>query len=135
MSSHPAPTALITGASRGLGLALARALARRGWHLILDARGAPEDAWERLEADPPPAGVARYRVLAQVYADPQAPFFLPTRELLRVQLFSRIHPMGDLTFNPAARPGDPDWRGSAAVLLSSARGTRSDRPRRGWPAA
>jgi NAD(P)-dependent dehydrogenase (short-subunit alcohol dehydrogenase family) len=34
-------TALITGASRGLGLALARALADRGWRLILDARGAP----------------------------------------------------------------------------------------------
>ncbi len=39
------PTALITGASRGLGVALARELARRGWTLILDARGG-----EALEA-------------------------------------------------------------------------------------
>lgn len=31
-------TVLITGASRGLGLALARGLAARGWNLILDAR-------------------------------------------------------------------------------------------------
>lgn len=34
------PLAIITGASRGLGLALARALADRGWGLVLDARGA-----------------------------------------------------------------------------------------------
>ena len=40
MSQDLAKTILITGASRGLGLALARALAKRGWGLILDARGA-----------------------------------------------------------------------------------------------
>ena len=34
------PTALITGASRGLGHALAEALAHRGWTLLLDARDA-----------------------------------------------------------------------------------------------
>jgi NAD(P)-dependent dehydrogenase (short-subunit alcohol dehydrogenase family) len=39
------PTAIITGASRGLGLALARALDERGWRLVLDARGA--EALER----------------------------------------------------------------------------------------
>jgi NAD(P)-dependent dehydrogenase (short-subunit alcohol dehydrogenase family) len=33
------PIAIITGASRGLGLALARTLARREWALVLDARG------------------------------------------------------------------------------------------------
>jgi NAD(P)-dependent dehydrogenase (short-subunit alcohol dehydrogenase family) len=36
------PQAIITGASRGLGLALARALARRGWTLTIDARGERE---------------------------------------------------------------------------------------------
>jgi NAD(P)-dependent dehydrogenase (short-subunit alcohol dehydrogenase family) len=34
------PLAIITGASRGLGLALARALAERHWALVIDARGA-----------------------------------------------------------------------------------------------
>jgi NAD(P)-dependent dehydrogenase (short-subunit alcohol dehydrogenase family) len=34
------PLALITGASRGLGLALARELAGRGWDLLVDARDA-----------------------------------------------------------------------------------------------
>ncbi len=43
--SDHSPTALITGASRGLGLALARQLAQLGWNLLIDARGA-----EALEA-------------------------------------------------------------------------------------
>jgi NAD(P)-dependent dehydrogenase (short-subunit alcohol dehydrogenase family) len=34
------PTAIVTGASRGLGLALCRVLSQRGWGLVLDAREA-----------------------------------------------------------------------------------------------
>ena len=48
MTTSPEPTSrtiLITGASRGLGLALARQLAHDGWTLLIDARGA--EALER----------------------------------------------------------------------------------------
>ena len=43
--------AIVTGASRGLGLALTRALAERGWRLVVDARdpGALERAVAGLE--------------------------------------------------------------------------------------
>jgi NAD(P)-dependent dehydrogenase (short-subunit alcohol dehydrogenase family) len=45
-------TAIVTGASRGLGLALARGLAERGWRLVVDARGeeALASAREELSA-------------------------------------------------------------------------------------
>jgi len=49
MTSQTTRTALITGASRGLGLALARRLAADGWQLIIDARG--EDALEAARAE------------------------------------------------------------------------------------
>ena len=48
-TSAEIPTALITGASRGLGLALARALAAQGWRLIIDARGV--NALEAVRAE------------------------------------------------------------------------------------
>ena len=48
IEQSPQRTALITGASRGLGLALARALADEGWTLIIDARG--KDALESARA-------------------------------------------------------------------------------------
>ncbi|WP_328989707.1 SDR family oxidoreductase [Kribbella sp. NBC_01245] len=46
------PVALITGASAGLGLALAHGLAARGWALVIDARGADalKDAADALAA-------------------------------------------------------------------------------------
>jgi NAD(P)-dependent dehydrogenase (short-subunit alcohol dehydrogenase family)/catechol 2,3-dioxygenase-like lactoylglutathione lyase family enzyme len=66
-SSH-LKIALITGASRGLGLALAQALAERGWQLVITARGreALEAARERL------ARVTRVVALAGDIAEPAA---------------------------------------------------------------
>jgi NAD(P)-dependent dehydrogenase (short-subunit alcohol dehydrogenase family) len=57
------PVGIVTGASRGLGLALARALAARGWRLVVDARD-PEPlarAW---------AGTPRVAALAGDVTDP-----------------------------------------------------------------
>ena len=48
-SSPSSRAILITGASRGLGLALARQLAHDGWTLLIDARGA--DALEAARAE------------------------------------------------------------------------------------
>lgn len=49
MTETTPQTALITGASRGLGLALARRLAEDGWTLIIDARG--EEGLETARAE------------------------------------------------------------------------------------
>jgi NAD(P)-dependent dehydrogenase (short-subunit alcohol dehydrogenase family) len=59
-------TALITGASRGLGLALARELARRSWRLVIDARGAADLETAREEL----AAVTEVMALAGDVADP-----------------------------------------------------------------
>lgn len=60
-----------------------------------------------------PPSVADHEAVVIEWTDSNpsnATFEGTARELLRVQLFSRIHPMGDLAFNPVARRGDPDWR-------------------------
>jgi len=46
------PVAIVTGASRGFGRALATDLAKDGWHLVLDARGAEALAVAAYELQP-----------------------------------------------------------------------------------
>jgi NAD(P)-dependent dehydrogenase (short-subunit alcohol dehydrogenase family) len=62
------PVAIITGASRGLGLALARSLSADGWDLVVDARdgSALSSATEALDA--PPGAV---RAVPGDVADPE----------------------------------------------------------------
>jgi NAD(P)-dependent dehydrogenase (short-subunit alcohol dehydrogenase family) len=61
-------TALITGGSRGLGLALARHLAADGWNLVVDGRDA--DALERARREVDAAGHAAVIALPGDIADP-----------------------------------------------------------------
>jgi NAD(P)-dependent dehydrogenase (short-subunit alcohol dehydrogenase family) len=58
------PTAILTGASRGLGLELGRALHERGWTLVVDARGetALRGSW---------GGAERLTAIAGDVADPE----------------------------------------------------------------
>jgi mono/diheme cytochrome c family protein len=56
------------------------------------------------------------------------------REVLRLQLTSPIHPLGEMTFNPAARRGDPEWRvmyvGAGDTGAGEQRDVRRSNPQR-----
>ena len=66
MNHSPDKTALITGASRGLGLALARRLAEDGWALIIDARGGEDLETARADL----ASLTRTTAIAGSVTDP-----------------------------------------------------------------
>ena len=48
------------------------------------------------------------------------------RELLRTNVRDRIHPIGDIIFNPTAGPGDPDWRMMYVSIGDAGNGEQSD---------
>lgn len=66
-------TALITGASGGIGLELARLFAAGGYDLVLVARGAAKLDELAVELRQRPEGGAAVRVLAKDLADPASP--------------------------------------------------------------
>ena len=82
MTSTPQQTALVTGAGRGLGLALARALLSGGWHVVVDARRAghlaaalpgavvvPGDVTDPVHRDALAAAVSRLDLLVNNASD------------------------------------------------------------------
>ncbi|MFI6699526.1 SDR family NAD(P)-dependent oxidoreductase [Streptomyces sp. NPDC050509] len=71
MYSYRGTTALVTGASKGLGRAYAQELGRRGAHLILVARSAP--ALERLASEIRADHHVDTRVIATDLSDPAGP--------------------------------------------------------------
>jgi glucose/arabinose dehydrogenase/cytochrome c2 len=79
------------------------------------AAGLDLSGYSTTEAIPTPTvpgTVAREVVLIE-WTDrnpANATFEGTARELLRVFHPTPIHPLGEIAFNPVARPGDPDWR-------------------------
>lgn len=103
------PVALITGASAGLGLALAHGLADRGWALVIDARGAEalKDAADAL------ADRTDVVPLAGDVTDPEH----------RADLVEAITELGrlDLLINNASYLGQSPLQALAAVDLEELR--------------
>ncbi len=77
---------------------------------------------------PTPGPITREGVLIE-WTDARtsnATFEGSARELLRLQLNTRTHPLGDLTFNPTARRGDGEWR---VLYIGSGDGGSGESPR------
>ena len=147
------PTAIVTGASRGLGLALARSLADRGWRLVIDARdgAALEQAAAELRAahrgasrwpatsptrgtgrrwSPRPAATRRPSTCSSTTPRRSAPrpcpplARYPLDELEQVYRVNALAPLA--LMQPCCR-GSPRGRGS-----STSPPTRRSRPYEGW---
>jgi NAD(P)-dependent dehydrogenase (short-subunit alcohol dehydrogenase family) len=140
------PTAIITGASRGLGLALARALDERGWRLVLDARGAAalETATSELtNAVALPGDVAdpQHRSALVALAGPQIDLLInnasilgpsPQPELAKYPLDAlaevfRVNTIAPLALTQLALPHIPD--GGTIINVTSDAGIE---PYDGW---
>lgn len=74
-------------------------------------------------------GAANYRNVLVEWTDTNTnntTFEGTARELLRIDARDRIHPMGDIIFNPTAGPDDPDWRMMYVSIGDAGNGEQSD---------
>ena len=106
----------MTGASRGLGLAVARALAERGWRLVIDARGAEELSAAHTELS----------ALTEVIALPGDVGDEWHRSALVAEAGERI----DLLVNNASSLGPSPLPALAELPLDGARGGPARQPAR-----
>ena len=112
--------AIITGASRGLGLALAKELADRGWALVIDARGS--DALAAAEAE-----LASRTTVRSIAGDVTEPAH--RRALVDRRRRARRASMPSST-TPAISARARSQRSPTTRSTSSARSTRSTSSRR-----
>ena len=112
------PAAVITGASQGLGLATARALAGRGWSLIVDARHA-------AQLTSAVGGLATVTAIPGDVTDPAH----------RAAIAASVAPAGrlDLLMNNASRLGPVRCRRCAATRWTSSRTSTRPTCWRPWP--